>query len=208
MNFLAHLWLAGDDEGLRLGAMLGDFLRGTPDRLGLPPAIERGILLHRFIDQHVDGLPEVVKLREAFPAPFRRYGGIVLDLAFDHELARRWTEFADDPLETFDHDVRRLLDRNDSLVPEDLRRFMHYADRRGLFAAYREEAEILHSLRGIGRRLSRPNPLHRVDEVWSTLRPAFRSGFEVAFPKVQAGVTAWLDRWDGEPRTTAGVTAA
>ena len=25
MNFLAHLVLAGDDDGLRLGAMLGDF---------------------------------------------------------------------------------------------------------------------------------------------------------------------------------------
>lgn len=198
MNFLAHLWLAGDDDDLRLGAMLGDFLRGTPGALDLPPGLRRGILLHRFIDQYVDSLPELAHLRQSFPDPFRRYGGIILDLAFDHELARRWEEFSSESLEDFDRGVRDLLARHAEFVPEDLRRFMRYADRRGLFAAYRDESEVLHSLRGIGRRLSRPNPLHRVAEVWPDMRGAFRSGFATVFPLVQAGVTDWLA--ESEPR--------
>ena len=71
MNFLAHLWLAGSDDGLRLGAMLGDFVRGGMEDSDLPESVQRGIQLHRFIDQHMDGLPELVELRQGFKKPFR-----------------------------------------------------------------------------------------------------------------------------------------
>ncbi len=205
MNFLAHLWLAGDDEGLRLGAMLGDFIRGTPEGLAesgdIPAAVHRGILLHRFIDQYVDGLPEVARLREDFPSPFRRYSGIILDLAFDHELARRWDEYSTVPLETFDRNVRDMLARRTDLVPADLERFMRYADRRGLFAAYRDEQEIMHSLRGIGHRLSRPNPLHRVSEIWPELRAGIGAGFDTVFALVRLGVVEWLGEEEPTQRT-------
>jgi len=192
MNFLAHLLLAGEDEGLRLGALLGDFVRGKPQGLNFSAATYRGILLHRFIDQHTDSLPDVVRLRGHFPPPFRRYAGIIIDLAFDHELAQRWAEYSSCTLLQFDNEVRELLARHQEDVPAGLCAFMHYADKRGLFAAYREESEILFSLYGLGRRLSRSNPLHRVGEIWHEIKPALSAGFSMAFPKVQQGVTAWL----------------
>jgi acyl carrier protein phosphodiesterase len=192
MNFLAHLLLAGDDEGLRLGAMLGDFVRGNPRSLSLPAEIHQGILLHRFIDQRVDSLPEVAHLRTQFLPPFRRYAGIIIDLAFDHELALRWAEYSNCALEQFDSEVRELLARHQEILPKELQAFMRYADTRGLFANYREESEILFSLRGLGRRLSRPNPLHRVGEIWHELKPALSGRFASVFPRVQQGVAAWL----------------
>jgi acyl carrier protein phosphodiesterase len=44
MNFLAHLLHAGDDEGLRLGAMLGDFVRGKQPLAGFDSGVH-GILI-------------------------------------------------------------------------------------------------------------------------------------------------------------------
>lgn len=199
MNFLAHLLLAGDDDGLRLGAMLGDFIRGNPQNSNLPAAVCKGVLLHRFIDQYVDSLHSWARLREQFPATFRRYSGIIIDLAFDHELAVRWSEFSSVPLEQFDRDIRELLSRNTADLPEALWRFMRYADKRGLFASYRSEEEILFSLEGIGRRLSRPNPLHQVADIWHEMKPEFNRGFSQVFPKVQAAVADWLL----EPRALA-----
>jgi acyl carrier protein phosphodiesterase len=192
MNFLAHLYLAGDDEGLRLGAMLGDFIRGGLEDSNLPVPALQGIKLHRHIDQFIDALPEVAELRTLFSQPFRRYSGIVIDLAMDHELARRWNEFSSVPLEEFDHQVRSMLAHHQSIVPEDLARFMNYADHRGLFASYRNQEEILFSLKGIGKRLSRSNPLHRVDEIWETVEPPMSQAFELVFPKVQESVAEWL----------------
>lgn len=192
MNFLAHLVLAGDDEYLRLGAMLGDFVRGRRVLADYPRGLARGIRLHRHIDSHTDALPEVRALREAFVPPFRRYAGVIIDLGFDHVLARRWDDYGSGSLENFDRDVRGLLDRHRQWVPERLQRFMAYADRRGLFAAYREESEILHSLRGVGRRMSRPNPLHRVDTVWREFIPRVDARFGSVFGQVQSEVAAWL----------------
>jgi acyl carrier protein phosphodiesterase len=192
MNFLAHLLLAGDDEALRLGAMLGDFVRGRQALEAFSPELRQGVLLHRHIDVFTDGLPQVAELRRAVPGEFRRYAGIIVDLALDYELARRWPDYAGQPLAAFDAGVRALLARNDALLTDGLRRFMAYADRRGLFAAYRNESEILHSLRGIGRRLSRPNPLHRVDEIWADFQPLSAAAFDPVFRATQSEVADWL----------------
>ena len=108
MNFLAHLVLAGDDDGLflRLGAMLGDFVRGRRALDAYPGDVRLGIELHRHTDQFFDSLPDVANLRKYFPATFRRYSGIVIDLAYDHELARRWENYSSQSLEDFDQEVR------------------------------------------------------------------------------------------------------
>jgi acyl carrier protein phosphodiesterase len=192
MNFLAHLILAGDDEGLRLGAMLGDFVRGRQVLASFPDEVRLGIELHRHIDQFTDSLPDVTQFRKYFSPPFRRFSGIIIDLVFDHELAKRWENYSNESLENFDREVRELLARNDQLLPDRLRKFMSYADRRGLFAAYRYESEILRSLHGIGTRLSRPNPLHRVEDIWDELEPRSSNCFGFVFPQIQFEVAAWL----------------
>jgi acyl carrier protein phosphodiesterase len=194
MNFLAHLYLARSDDELMLGGLLGDFVRGQLALRAYPPRVQTGIKLHRRIDRYTDSAPEVKALKRRFPREFRRYAGIVLDLAFDHELARRWPEFSDVPLDTFDVQVRELLGRFQEWVPESLDRFMRYADRRGLFASYRSEEEMLHSLAGIGTRLQRANPLGRAGEIWPQLRQPCRDGFSELFPDLQVQVDYWLKR--------------
>nr|MBR9810071.1 hypothetical protein [bacterium] len=56
MNFLAHFHLAQPTDGSRIGALLGDFVRGTPESLQtrFPPEVVNGIILHRAIDRFTD----------------------------------------------------------------------------------------------------------------------------------------------------------
>jgi acyl carrier protein phosphodiesterase len=192
LNFLAHLCLAGNDEDLRLGAMLGDFVRGKEELEKFDSGVQSGIMLHRYIDVQTDALPEIGSLLEWLKPPFRRYGGIIIDLACDHQLALRWDEYSDLPLKEFDQEVKELLTRHRPLLPPELREFMRYAERRGLFAAYKNESEILHSLRGVGRRLSRENPLHRVSEIWAEFNPRVAACFENILSRIQLDVAAWL----------------
>ena len=193
MNFLAHLYLAGDDENLRLGALLGDFVRGNEALRVYPPGLQHGIRLHRHIDAFTDAMPAVMELRRWFRTPFRRFGGIIIDHGLDYELARNWDDYSPLPLDGFDRDVRSLLDHHENLVPAALRQFMNYADRRGLFAAYRQRDEVLHSLKGIGKRISRPNPLGRVSEVWGGFEPLLAGAFPPLFDEVQSEVSSWLN---------------
>jgi acyl carrier protein phosphodiesterase len=192
MNFLAHLYLAGDDDALRLGALLGDFVRGRAVLAAYPEPVRQGIRMHRHIDSFIDTLPAFTQLRSAFEPPFRRYAGIIIDLGLDHELARRWPEYSNASLADFDSGVREMLERHAELVPGALARFMGYADRRGLFATYARPDEIMHSLRGVGRRLSRPNPLHRVAEIWPAVQPRMAVAFDPLLRAVQSELEGWL----------------
>jgi acyl carrier protein phosphodiesterase len=194
MNFLAHLCLANGDSGLMLGGLFGDFIRGRRALRAFPEPVRQGIVLHRYIDKCTDRSPVIKKLRPRFPREFRRYAGIIIDLAFDHELAVNWWRYMPGSLERFDLEIRDLLRDNTEMVPEKLTGFMHYADRHGLFSAYREEDVVLQALTGIGTRLSRPSPLHRVNEIWPEMAPEFKTAFRQFFPQIQAEVLDWRQR--------------
>jgi len=194
MNFLAHLCLANGDSGLMLGGLFGDFVRGRWALKNFPEPVRQGIVLHRYIDRRTDHSAVVKKLRRSFPREFRRYAGIIIDLAFDHELAINWWRYMPGSLERFDVEIRDLLRDNAELVPEGLASFMLYADRHGLFTAYREQDVILYALAGVGTRLSRPNPLHRVTEIWPELAPEFKVAFRQVFPEIQSDVFEWRNK--------------
>lgn len=194
MNFLAHLSLASGDPALMLGGLFGDFVRGRRALHAYPELVQQGIILHRYIDKRTDQSKTIKKLRPMFPREFRRYAGIIIDLAFDHELALNWWRYMPGSLERFDVETRDLLRDNADMVPEGLNRFMRYADRHGLFAAYRDEDVTLYALAGLGKRLSRPNPLHRVAEIWPQLAPEFRASFKVFYPLIQSDVLDWRKR--------------
>ncbi|MDX1381094.1 MAG: ACP phosphodiesterase [Xanthomonadales bacterium] len=185
MNFLAHCLLARGDDGLVMGALLGDFVRGRDALDALPGPIRSGVRLHRRIDRHTDRSEPVQALRPRFPSPFRRYAGIVIDVGFDHCLAKDWARWAEGSLEAFDAEIRAVLARHQPSVPHDLQRFINYADRRGLFAAYRDPGEILFTLANMGRRFARSNPLHRVGEIWDEVLPPMEAAFEALFPELR-----------------------
>lgn len=172
-----------------LGALLGDFVRGRRQLWSYPAPIRNGIRLHRRIDKLTDRSSEVKSLLKLFQKPFRRYAGIIIDLAFDHELACKWSKYSSVSLPEFDQQIREVLKRHESGLPEDLNRFMVYADKRGLFESYREESEVFLSLTGIGQRLKRDNPLHRVNEIWPHMKPHIAGAFDSFYPQIQSKVS-------------------
>lgn len=177
-----------------MGGLLGDFVRGRRAMRAFPEPIRQGIVLHRYIDKCTDRSPVIKNLRPQFSREFRRYAGIIIDLAFDHELAVNWWRYMPGSLERFDVETRDLLSGHAEWVPEKLTNFMHYADRHGLFSAYRKEEVILQALAGIGTRLSRPNPLHRVAEIWPEMAPEFKLAFRQFYPQIQSEVLDWRNR--------------
>jgi acyl carrier protein phosphodiesterase len=101
VNHLAHTLLAGDDEALQLGGMLGDFVHGTPDPARFAPRVIDGIRLHRAIDVYTDAHAEVLAAKAQLPPPYRRYAGILLDMWFDRCLARDFSRWSGRPLAPF-----------------------------------------------------------------------------------------------------------
>jgi acyl carrier protein phosphodiesterase len=192
MNHLAHALLAGADEGLRLGGVLGDFVHGAPDS-ALPPSVRAGIALHRAVDGYTDRHPEVVAARALFPAPYRRYAGIALDMWFDHCLARDFRHWSAQPLATFSADLRALLVRQEALLPLNAQRFARYMQANDLPRGYADPAVLQRALAGIGQRLRRANPLAEMLPLMQALDGPLQARFEAFFPQLQRFAAAWTE---------------
>ncbi|MBL8301100.1 MAG: DUF479 domain-containing protein [Rhodanobacteraceae bacterium] len=193
MNHLAHALLAGDEADCVLGSLLGDFVHGRIPE-GLRTGVERGIRLHRAIDVFTDAHPRIATLRSHFAAPFRRYAGILLDVWFDHLLARDFARWSPIPLYVFSDQVLTLLQDHDPELPPAMRRFVVYMRRGGLLAAYADSAVIGRALSGIGSRLSRANPLHEALPVLQTLDAELQAGFDQFFPHLVDFACDWRRR--------------
>ena len=184
MNLLAHALLAAPDADLMLGSLIGDFVRGRIDP-ALPPQVRAGVALHRAVDAYTDAHADVAAARALFAPPFRRYAGILLDMWFDHLLARQWSRFGEGDLGEFSERVRALLAASARLVPERMRGFVAYLDAHDLPAAYRHTAVIGEALRGMSRRLSRANPLDEALPVLVALRAPLQERFDAFFPELR-----------------------
>jgi acyl carrier protein phosphodiesterase len=185
VNILAHAFLGGANDDLRLGGMMGDFVRGVPDP-SLPEAVRRGIVLHRAVDTFTDRHPLVVQARGWFHAPFRRYAGILLDMWFDHCLARDFAAWSDIPLDEYSDGVHQLLRQRHALIPERMRGFITYMEREGLPAAYADRDTLGRAFVGMSHRLSRENPLAEAMPVLLALEEELWRCFRGFFPDLLA----------------------
>jgi len=155
MNYLAHLLLSGPDRDVQVGGLLGDFVKG-PLRNDFPASIELGIELHRRLDTYTDRHEAFVAATACLPPPWRRYRGIVLDIYFDHLLARHWQNFHPQPLEDFCAGFYRHLKRHRPLLPPRALHFSRVAPRVGWLESYRSEHRLPLMLDNVGKRLRRP----------------------------------------------------
>ncbi|HDI1211690.1 TPA: DUF479 domain-containing protein [Aeromonas hydrophila] len=177
MNYLAHLHLAAHTHSSLTGNLLGDFVKGAlPSTLGTE--FDEGIWLHRKIDTFTDSHPEHRAAVACFEAPWRRFGGILVDMLYDHWLSLHWPQFHDEALPRFlQQSYRHLLvdaDRLPDGLPLPLRRMAE----QNWIASYQHKEGLAQALNGIGRRLRRPLPL---GDALLTLKGAQWQGCEAGF---------------------------
>jgi len=181
VNYLAHLYLSDGDPESLIGSLMGDFVKGRVDA-GLPASLRRGIRIHRSVDSFTDAHAVFGRSRRRIRPEFRRYSGILVDLYYDHFLARQWSRYSDVPLEEFSQAVYRVLQEHQHGFPPSMRRSMSYMVRNRLLQSYRELDGIEHALRGIETRLKRPSHLHQAIVDLEENHQALAEDFMAFFP--------------------------
>lgn len=158
MNFLAHALLAGDDPALIVGGVAGDWIKG-PLPAGLPDDLARGVALHRAIDSHAESHPAFCRSRTRISAPRRRYAGVLVDMFYDHLLARDWATFHAQPLHEFCFGVYRHLEARMGDLPVASHAALRLMMREDWLASYAGMEGVAAVLARMSRRARRPNPL-------------------------------------------------
>ena len=188
MNYLAHAWLARHSDEAMLGAILGDFVFGQSTLQDWPVSIRSEIVRHRRIDRYTDDHPAVVAARGLFDAAgLRRYAGIVLDVYFDHCLARDWLRWNDAPLDTFTARVYRVLHEHRGELPPRLQAIAPRMAAHDWLGSYRQRRNVDAAVRGIATRLSRNGErLIACLDVLRANETAVDAAFEAFFPDLIA----------------------
>ena len=158
MNFLAHAWLAGESPADRLGGLMGDFVKGMLPA-GLPPDVAEGVRLHRRIDVFAETHPAFQRSRARVSPERRRVAGVMVDMFYDHFLARHWDRFHGVPLEHFSAAMYALMEANGGLLPPRLAAILPRMRESDWLGSYRSADVIAMALDRMAHRLRRANPL-------------------------------------------------
>ena len=123
MNFLAHIYLSGDNELLKIGNFMGDGVRGN-DYLDYPEEIQKGIVLHRAIDTFTDAHETFRISKHRLHERYGHYSGVIVDILYDHFLAKNWHLFSNVPLSTYTETFYESLETNYNILSERTKKIM------------------------------------------------------------------------------------
>lgn len=192
MNWLAHLYLSEPTAEYRLGNLLPDFAR--PSEFGpLPPEIMAGVECHGMIDSFTDSHPVFRRSVNRIPAPHRRFGGIIIDVFYDHLLTANWPNFSPVPLQEFVSAFYQALPQFDAILsPEISLRFrqMREAD---ILNSYQTLDGVETALARIARRLQKKFPLELAVAGLRSNYDSLRSDFDSFFPELRERVVQFQE---------------
>lgn len=191
MNYLAHLLLSHDQSGVVVGNFIGDLIKGRSWQ-ALPEDIARGVLLHRFIDDHADSHPTNAKVRKQLHPFFGKYAGVALDLYYDYFLARQWEQHCEQGLTDFlegcnGHFLKRFPE-----IPESSAQRWRMIYGMGWMEHYDKPSGLQEVFSGMDGRIPHTTGFERGAEVLSLLHDALERGFNDYFPELRLAANAHL----------------
>src|SRR5437763_302491 len=135
MNFLAHIYLSGDDPQLMIGNFIADFVKGKK-KDDYPLKIKQGIELHRVIDDFTDHHPVTARSKNRLRMKYGKYSGVIVDLFYDHFLAADFSEYSDLSLQEFSQRTYDILNKNKSVLPDGVIYFLPFMIERNWLLNY------------------------------------------------------------------------
>ena len=191
MNFLAHALLSPDDDGILAGNVFADLIKGRVEGIARP-GIVAGVTLHRAIDRFADRHHAFRSCLACVAAPRRRYAPVIVDVFFDHCLARCWADYSTVAFGVFVERVCTRVERQAEFLPvRDRVRLERMIESRWL-ALYATRSGLDRAFAGLARRARYG---HRLGEAATDLDrhyPAIEAAFRVLMPAVREHVDQML----------------
>jgi len=191
MNYLAHLYLSGEDDAVRFGNYLGDHLRRS-QWAQYPERVRMGLELHALIDETTDRHPKVLASRQRMRPSQHKFSPVVQDLLYDHFLAVHWNRFHPMGLEEYSVDVYRRLERYRDVMPAGVVRMYEHMSRHNWLLSYAETDGLNQALGGMARRTRFASDMATAVRDLESEWGAYEDDFLAFFPDLQAEVRRFL----------------
>ena len=192
MNYLAHAWLSFHQPEIVVGNMISDFVKGKK-QFDLSPAIQKGIRLHRAIDNFTDTHPVTKELKEFYRPHYRLYSGAFADVTYDHFLANDKNEFpAAEALKAFSATTYSILEDHFSGLPPGFQKIFPYMRSQDWLFNYREKWLIEKSFWGLECRATYLKESGIAFTIFNENIAAMRSCYARFFPELKDFATHTL----------------
>ena len=192
MNFLAHLYLSGNDHDVMVGNFIGDFVRGRDLKEKLGVGIARGVELHRAIDEFTDRHPVVKESKTRLRPKYRHYSSVIVDIYYDHFLAALWQNYSAEPLKEFAARSYQILLDRDTVLPGRVKQMLPYMMGGNWLLNYAKVEGIHRALSGMSRRATFESKMEESVEDLKEHYEQFETEFRSFFPDLQSFSKSWL----------------
>ncbi|MFB9054038.1 ACP phosphodiesterase [Formosa undariae] len=161
MNYLAHIYLSENHDQVTIGNFIadGNGITGKSYQK-FPKAIQVGILLHRQIDTFTDAHLTVKQSKKRLHKNYGHYSGIIVDIFYDHFLAKNWSKYSDIPLADYAQNFYTLLQSNYEELPERTQYLLPYMKKANWLVSYATIDGIEKVLMGMDKRTKNLSKMH------------------------------------------------
>lgn len=178
MNFLAHIYLSGKNKDIILGNFMGDHIKGKAYK-NFSPSIQKGILLHRAIDSYTDTHSIVKRSKKRLCKRYGHFSGVIIDIFYDHFLAKNWNLYSEIPLLDFTLKFYTLIKMHFDKLPEKTQSLAHYMMRDNWLYSYRNIEDIATVLENMNKRTGNISNMHlAIDELKNNYTDLEKDFFE------------------------------
>lgn len=181
MNFLAHIYLSGDNDPVKIGNFMADSIHGSKPE-DFPEDIKKGILLHRAIDTFTDSHPIFRQSTKRLHPVYHHYAGVIVDIFYDHFLAKNWADYNNESLEQYAASFYELLKNNEDVLTERTKSVISYMIPQNWLVKYATVEGIAVILAQMDRRTKNKsgmaNSVNELKEFYSDFEQEFRLFFE------------------------------
>lgn len=181
MNFLAHIYLSGDNDLVKIGNFMADGIRGKQFEK-YPLKIQKGIILHRAIDTFTDAHPVFRQSTKRLHPNYHHYAGVIVDVFYDFFLAKNWNKYSDEKLEDFAARFYQSLSDNKSVLSERTLMLMPYMIEQNWLVSYQTVEGINRILTQMDRRTKNLSKMrfatNELSEFYSEFENEFTKFFE------------------------------
>lgn len=185
MNFLAHLFLSGDDDELKVGNFIGDSVKGR-DLSAYPTRVQDGIRLHRNIDSYTDTHHIVMKSKLRLRPKYHKYAPVIIDMFYDHFLASLWRDYSKITLEQFIQESYDLLNSKIDIMPERTQFMLPYMIKGNWLLGYKDLVGLDRSLTGMSKRSSFKSNMENATGDLEQDYEMYKQEFQAFFPDLIA----------------------
>lgn len=151
MNYLAHLYLSGNNHEIMIGNFIADHVKGKQIEF-FDEEVVKGIKLHRMIDEFTDSHKVVEQSKIRLRSEFGKYSPVIVDVFYDHYLAVKWEQYHHEDLSVYANNFYSLLNDNHHRLPVRTQQMIQFMIPQNWLLNYKTIEGINKTLTGMSRR--------------------------------------------------------